>query len=100
MSLRFRRFTKKGLFFLNVFTVIVFLVACLVPYLNPARWWFISLSGLIFPFLLLAVVLFFIFWIFVKPKFVLVSAIALIAGVKNVSLLFALHTQPAFSYIK
>jgi hypothetical protein len=100
MTSRFRRFTKKTLVITNIVIVIIFLITCLVPYLDPAKWWFISLSGLVFPFLLLAVVSFFIFWIFVKLKFVVISAIALLAGVKNVSLLVALHIQPSFNYTK
>ena len=100
MTSRFRRFTKKALVVANIFIVLLFLLACLVPYLDPAKWWFISLLGLAFPFLLLAVILFFIFWIFIKIKYVIISAIALIAGVKNVSLLFSLHTQPPFNYTK
>ncbi|MES1218521.1 MAG: endonuclease/exonuclease/phosphatase family protein [Bacteroidota bacterium] len=100
MAPTIRSFTKKILVIANVFIVILFLLACLVPYLDPARWWFISLVGLAFPFLLLTVVLFFIFWVFVKIKYVIISAIALLAGIKNVSLLFSLHTQQAFNYTK
>ncbi|MCW3118884.1 MAG: endonuclease/exonuclease/phosphatase [Chitinophagaceae bacterium] len=100
MTTGFRRFTKRVLVIANIVIVIIFLLACLVPYLDPAKWWFISLSGLAFPFLLLAVVLFFIFWIFFKVKYVIISAIALLAGWKNVSLLFALHSQPSFTYTK
>ena len=100
MTSGLRRFTKKALVIANISIVLVFLLACLVPYLDPSSWWFVSVIGLAFPFLLVAVVLFFIFWLFVKLKFVIISAIALLAGVKNVSLLFAIHTQPSFNYSK
>ena len=64
MTSRFRRFTKKVLVIVNAIIILVFLLACLAPYVDPASWWFISFAGLAFPFLLLAVLLFFIFWIF------------------------------------
>jgi len=100
MTSRFRRFTKKVLVIANTIIVLVFLLACLAPYLDPAKWWFISITGLAFPFLLLAVILFFIFWIFFKTKYAAISAIALIAGTRNISLSFALHAQPTADYPK
>ena len=95
MTSRFRRFTQKVLVIVNAIIILVFLLACLAPYVDPASWWFISFAGLAFPFLLLAVLLFFIFWIFFKAKYAVISAIALIAGIRNMSLLFALHAQPS-----
>ena len=95
MTSRFRRFTKKVLVIANTIIILVFLLACLAPYVDPTNWWFISFAGLAFPFLLLAVLLFFIFWIFFKAKYAVISAIALFAGIRNMSLLFALHAQPS-----
>ncbi|MEJ0102995.1 MAG: endonuclease/exonuclease/phosphatase family protein [Bacteroidota bacterium] len=100
MAARFRVFTKRVFLIANVLVAFLFLFACLVPYLDPARWGIISLLGLAFPFLLLAVILFFIFWILVKIKFVFISLIALLIGWKSISLLFAVHPQTTFSYKK
>jgi len=100
MASRLRLFTKRVFITANAFIVILFLLACLVPYLEPGKWWFISVLGLAFPFLFIVVILFFMFWVFVKPKLVFISAIALIAGWKNTSLLFALHKQHRFNYTK
>ncbi len=63
MASGFRLFTKRFLLAINIFIVSLFLLSCLAPYLDPEKWWFISVLGLAFPFLLIAVVLFFIFWL-------------------------------------
>jgi len=96
----FRLFTKRLLLTINIVIVFFFLLACLAPYVNPEKWWFISLLSLAFPFLLIAVVLFFIFWVLIKPKLAILSIIALLAGWKNTSTLFALNRQHAFDYTK
>lgn len=101
MAISLRVFTKRFFLYVNIVVVIFFLLACLVPYLNPQKWWFISFLGLAFPFLLLFVVSFFAAWlILMKPHFALVSGIALILGIKSISVLFAFHTPRAFAYKK
>jgi endonuclease/exonuclease/phosphatase family metal-dependent hydrolase len=100
MATRFRIFTKRFLIFCNAAVVFFFLLACLAPYLNPQRWWFISFLGIGFPFLLLAVILFIIWWLFVRKKFALISAIALLIGLKSISVFFAFHIPQKFNYQK
>jgi len=78
MAARFRLFTKRFLIFCNAGISFLFLLACLAPRLNPQSWWFISLIGIGFPFLLLAVIVFMIWWLFIRRKFALISAIALL----------------------
>ncbi|HEX8678235.1 MAG TPA: hypothetical protein VF700_13500, partial [Segetibacter sp.] len=34
----------------------IFLIACLVPYLNPSVWWFMGLLGILVPYLALLLV--------------------------------------------
>ncbi|MEJ7682605.1 MAG: hypothetical protein WKG06_33065 [Segetibacter sp.] len=45
-------------FFIVVNCIIagIFLIACLVPYLNPSVWWFMGLFGLLVPYLALLLV--------------------------------------------
>ena len=100
MATAFRRFTKRVLIILNIIVAAIFLLACLAPYLDTSTWWFMSLLALGFPFLLIAVILFFIFWLFVKFKYVVISVIALLIGWKNISRLFAVHPQTTFNYAK
>jgi endonuclease/exonuclease/phosphatase family metal-dependent hydrolase len=100
MAPGFRLFTKRFLFTINIVIVFFFLLACLAPYVSPEKWWFISVLSLAFPFILIAIILFLIFWLFVKPKFSILCIIALLAGWKNTSTLFALNRQHSFNYTK
>lgn len=100
MASGFRLFTKRFLLTINIVIVFFFLLACLAPYVNPEKWWYVSILSLAFPFLLLAVILFFIFWVFAKPKFAILCILALLIGWKNTSRLFAANRQHAFNYTK
>jgi endonuclease/exonuclease/phosphatase family metal-dependent hydrolase len=88
------------LLFCNAGIVLFFLLACLAPYLNPQRWWLISFLGIGFPFLLVLVIVFLIWWLFVRRKFAVISAIALLIGFKSISVFFAFHISPKFEYKK
>ena len=97
MAKRFRLFTKRFLIICNAGIVFFFLLACLAPYLNPQRWWFVAFLGIGFPFLLLVVILFMLWWLFIKRKFALISAIALLIGIKSISIFFAFHIPQKFN---
>jgi len=87
-------------YFISTLDCIFFLLACLAPYLNPQKWWFISFLGIGFPFLLVAVILFMLWWLFVKRKFAIISALALLLGIKSISVFFAFHFTGSFDYKK
>lgn len=93
MSSKVRIFTKGFLVFLNVVAAILFLLACLAPALDPDKWWFVSVFGLGFPFLLVIVVLFMIGWLFVKKRLALISAVVLVFGIRGISIFFAFHVS-------
>ena len=101
MTSKLRLFTRRFFIYSNVVVVFFFLLSCLVPYLNPQQWWFISFLGLGFPFLLLLVIFFAIGWlIMLKPRFALISGMALLLGIKSISVFFAFHKTTAFNYKK
>jgi endonuclease/exonuclease/phosphatase family metal-dependent hydrolase len=94
-----RLFTKRFFIIANIAVVFFFLLACLVPYLDPQQWWFISFLGLAFPFLLVIVFLFLAIWIILlKWRFALVSGIALLLSLKSISFFLAFHTPKKFTY--
>ena len=99
MASKFRLFTKRFLIFANVVAVFFFLLACLAPYLNPQNWWFISFLGFAFPFLLLLVLGFGVWWLFVKRRLALISFIALLIGYKSISVFFAFHLPASFRIV-
>lgn len=100
MASKFRLFTKRFFILLNSIVAVVFLLACMAPYLNPQKWWFISFLGLGFPFLLIVVIIFLIWWLFVKRKLALISAIALLLGYKSITVFFAWHSTAGFTNVK
>lgn len=91
-----RRVIKKIFLFLNIFLSVLFLVACLVPYLNPAHWWFMGLMGLVFPYLALLLVFFCIFWGVIKPAYILLPLLTLLVGYKQINVLFATNKSVVF----
>jgi endonuclease/exonuclease/phosphatase family metal-dependent hydrolase len=97
MASKLRLFTKRFFIYSNVIVALVFLLACLVPYLNPGNWWFISVLGLAFPILLLLVILFLLGWLMLlRPKHALISFISLLIGYKSISVFWAFHQPQSF----
>jgi endonuclease/exonuclease/phosphatase family metal-dependent hydrolase len=100
MARKFPLFAKRLFLFLNVLAVIVYLLSAFAPYLNPSEYWFISLMGLGFAFVVLVQLLFIIFWLIAKPRFALLSLISLLIGWKSISVFFAFHLNKEFNYNK
>lgn len=101
MPSKLRLFTRKFFVIANIVVVLFFLLACLAPYLNPQHWWFVSFLGLAFPFILLFVVIFLGVWLaLLKWRTALISGIALLIGIKSISLFLAFHKPSKFSYAK
>jgi hypothetical protein len=97
MPSKLRLITKRIFIYTNVIAAFFFLLSCLVPYLNPQKWWFISFLGLGFPFLLLLAIVFLIGWLLVlRPRYAVISAIAILLGIKSISVFFAFHNSAAF----
>lgn len=96
MASKLRIFTKRVLVFINYTIVSIFLLACVAPYLDPQSWWFISFLGIIFPFLLLVVFGFLVWWLFVKRKYAWISGVAMILGFKSISVFFAVNIPRSF----
>lgn len=97
---RYRRFTKIIFLILNILVAVVFLLACLAPYLDPQKWWAVSLIGLGFAFLIVTLIAFLLFWLVFKPGYMLISILALAIGYKSISVFFAFHIPDKFDYDK
>lgn len=99
MAARFRVFTKKVFIITNIILVFVFLLSCLVPYLDPKTWWFIAYLGLAFPFLLFLNLCCIAGWIIIlRPRYALLSGIAVLLSIKSISVFFAFHGGHGFNY--
>ena len=91
-----RLFTKRFLILLNILAGIVFLLACLAPYVSPREWWVISFIGLGFALILALLFLFMLFWMFFRPALILISLIPLLIGWKSISVFIALNAPASF----
>ncbi len=84
--MRFLRLFTKGFFLIiNFAVVLLFLAACMAPYISPAWFWPISFITLAFPFLLGILVIFLVGWLFFNYRYALLSLIALLLGWKSIS---------------
>jgi endonuclease/exonuclease/phosphatase family metal-dependent hydrolase len=93
-------FTERVFLFLNILVAVVFLLASLIPFLNPKDWWFISLLGFGFAPLFFALVLCTLLWLIFKPRYVFVSLVPLLIGWQSVVVLLAVNTPGQFNYQK
>ena len=87
MTSSLRTFSKRILIFSNIIVVIFFLLSCSNMFLGPGKWWVIALLGLAFPFLLILVFAFLIFWLFRRSKWALLSVFSLVLGWPNINAL-------------
>lgn len=74
----FRRFTKKFFIIVNVFVAIFYLIGCYNKWFNPATWWFLGFFNLGAFYLLLILMGFAFFWLFAKPRWALISIVAIL----------------------
>lgn len=96
----FRKITARVVLLVNFLVILFFLLACITPYLNPGKWWFTGFLGLLFPYLLVTVLCFFVFWLFVSPRRCLYSLVAIIAGFNAIGKMLAINNAPEFSVEK
>lgn len=95
-----RRITKIVFLILNILASLAFLLACLASSLNPVKWWFISLLGLAFGFIVITLMSFVLFWLVVKPRFILVALVPMLIGYKSIAVFFGFHVAEKFNYEK
>jgi len=100
MAGNYSKIVRRVFISLNVFSAVVFMLATLAPYLNPVTWWPLSFAGLGFPIVFTLCVLFLLFWIIVKPKYLLISLVPLLIGWKGIAVFFAIQSPGKFNYEK
>jgi endonuclease/exonuclease/phosphatase family metal-dependent hydrolase len=74
----FRRLTKKFFIIANCVVGLLFLIGCYANWLNPGTWWFLGFLNLGAFFLLLVLLGFLLFWLFVKPRWSLITVVTLL----------------------
>ncbi len=85
---------------MNILASVAFLLACLASGLDPIQWWMIALLGLGFGFIVITLIAFILFWLVIKPRYILVSLIPMLIGYKSISVFFGLQVSEKFNYQK
>ncbi|HSR37527.1 MAG TPA: hypothetical protein VLL95_01335, partial [Phnomibacter sp.] len=93
MAFSIRKLGKRFFILTNALVCLLFLLACLQPWLNPISFWPISFLSLTLPYLTLLVLAFLVFWLLVRFRYALISLLTLILGWKQVGTLFATQSD-------
>lgn len=64
----FKSFSIGAMMLLNIIVAALYLACSFAPFLHPKTWWFTGFLGLFFPYIFLLLLLFLMFWIFVRTK--------------------------------
>ncbi|MBI2729877.1 MAG: endonuclease/exonuclease/phosphatase family protein [Sphingobacteriales bacterium] len=87
-----RRFTKHFFIITNLVVALLFVLACITPYVNPQRFWLFGVLTLGFPVLFLLLAVFLFFWLFIKKtRRSLISLVVLLLGWKTARETFGLN---------
>lgn len=101
MASRLRLFTKRFFIYANWLVVALFLLSSMIPLLHPRSWWWVSMMGLTFPFLLLLVVAFFFGWlVLLKFRLMLISLLAIVLGYRSIEVFISFHAPVSFTETK
>jgi len=92
----FRRFTKKFFIVCNIILAVLFLLGCYAYLFNPQPFWFLGLLTLGSFYLLVLLIIFLLFWLFIKPKWALLSFITMVLAYKPITNLVPLRFTSSF----
>lgn len=86
--------------FLYVILIGIFLAASVMPFLNPASWWFVGFAGLLYPYLFLALLILTIFFIPRRQRLAIAGLVAIALALPNMSKVFSLNWSREFKQAK
>lgn len=84
----------------NIFVVLVYLSACLIPFLPAGKYWMIAVLGLVFPILFIIVAGFLAGWIIAGSKWFLLSLVALALSWQQLSVVAGITSKKEFTLLK
>lgn len=91
-----KRFTKRIFVLATILLAAVYTATCLIPYLNPAKYWVIGVLGLGFPITTLIMVVLLIFWLILRSRWAWLPLVMLIIGYQQISAFFATSLPAEF----
>ena len=92
-------YSKKisGFFIIvNIIVALIYLLTCLTPFLDAGRYWFISITGLLFPVLFFVLLIFLLGWLLAKSAWCMLSIVALILSWQQLTVVFSWHISRPF----
>ncbi|NII24286.1 endonuclease/exonuclease/phosphatase family protein [Pseudoflavitalea sp. X16] len=87
-----RTIAKRVFIVVHIGIATLFLCSCANAFLPPEKWWFFALLGLAFPFLLLLVIIFLLFWTLFRSRWAFLSLAVLLLGFTNIRALIGFHS--------
>lgn len=87
MATRFKKIIRVSFRIANIMAMVLYLLACFVPYTRGGSSWFIAMMGLFFPLLFFVVTGYFIYWMIRRSKWSIICAVVLLTGWKQVSVM-------------
>ena len=99
-----RKLIKISLLFITIVAALTLLLAYLSAHVNPEVFWFLGIIGLAYPFLLLANIVFLVFWIIRWKRYFIIPLLTIIIGISHFTNFFQLpfgkDSQTSVSPIK
>lgn len=90
------RVIRTILIIINILIIVAYLLTCLVPFVDPVKFWFLSFLGLAFPFCAFALLGFVILWLIIKSKWAWFSLFTLLIGYQQLNAVFSFHLPKEF----
>ncbi len=96
----FKKIARICFIVINITVIVLYLLACLVPFINGGRSWFIAMMGLIFPLLFFILIGLLFYWMMRRSKWAIVFFITLLSGWKQISVMMVFHLPRNFEQVK
>lgn len=96
----FRRFTKKFFIVVNGIVALLFLLGCYVHWFNPSRWWLLGFLNLGAFYLWVVLWGFIFFWLFAKPRWAILSVVAMLLAWGPLQHILPFRTSQSFTVQK
>lgn len=100
MRIRAKQFFRLIFRIANITVMICYLLACLVPFINAGKSWFIAMMGLFFPLLFFTLLVFLVYWLYRRSKWAFACLAVLLMGWVQVSVMFGFHLPKKFNEAK
>ncbi len=97
---KFNRLFASVVLIFNIPVLVLYVLACLTPYVHTGTYWWIALTGLTFPVILGAILLFFIYHGIKRSKWAIINLLIIVLGIPQIMASIAFNKQTNYSLNK